>query len=294
MRSAKWAALSALAALSAACGGRDDGPRTDLATPNPEDPGFAAVSRSTGQGTTFWIGPVSGGRTPTPDSEGLVQVGRVTGQGQAGYSWTGRRALQLCAAGRTVEGPASATVGGQTFTIERGCGAPRAVARAPATQAPIPGGGQISAFAVPPAGAPGATPESGPATGPDAAPPVQSRRAGLPPRRPGLWVLTTITDGEHQQSRECLTPQQARDWSPDPEQARQCGRSSVIARDGAVIGDAVCQVAPGQLARMHAEFTGEFETAYEGQITLEISGPDGPVLVQSRARAEWQGPCGPS
>lgn len=310
MKAILWSAAGTAALALAACGGGGGGGGTVVATPNPEDGSFAIISRTTTQGVTWWVAPIPAGGAAglNPDTPGAVQVGSASGEGGNTFRWTGRRSLALCANERTVEGPAQATVGGQAFTVAHACmpatptpdpnapspfGTPITGAGGPAPTPPPPG-----PMRPPPGGIGTAPPPNdgtwGPQTGyvPTPAPPVQPGRSNLPPRRPGLWRTTIYAQNGQppQQNEVCLTPERATNWTPDPQERAQCPQYLVHSEGQFVVGEATCNTPQGQM-RMQARFAGDFSSAYQGQMTVEVQGPQGPMRQQMMLQSQYVGAC---
>lgn len=116
----------------------------------------------------------------------------------------------------------------------------------------------------------------------------------LPARRPGLWRTTFRNqDGQSRSEETCLTPDQARYWTGGLQEARDCPRYQVRAERQTVFTEAVCNTPDGQVT-LQGRMTGDFSSAYEGRMVMQIATPQGPVTQQVQTSSEYVGPCGTS
>lgn len=292
--------------LLSGCGDMGGGEAsTTVMTPS-ADGAFGLLSRTTNAGTTVYIGPLQSAgaqRTLEPNGAGVVQVATLSGQGAQTVQWSGPRAVAVCAQGLTIDGPSQVSVAGQPFSIGRQCGT---------TQAATPSGGtRPSAFGMPltlPAAAPqgqasGGKPPGETGVAPPARPPMASPPPGpaptggaptgnvLPARTPGQWRSTITFPGLPEQVEEdCLTPEEAVNWRPDPQEQQSCSRFDVRSEGGAVVAEATCTSPSGPM-EMRMRATGDFQRAYEGTMEVSAQGPQGPVRLTGTVRSEYVGQC---
>ena len=118
-----------------------------------------------------------------------------------------------------------------------------------------------------------------------------------PRRKPGLWEIS-MTMGRMPApmvSRQCVD-EKTDDFGSRPTRsggAEKCSKKSVRREGGSVILESVCQ-AEGSTATSRGVFTGDFTTAYKGDMTTTFSPPlNGMGEMKMTFQARYTGPCAP-
>jgi hypothetical protein len=115
----------------------------------------------------------------------------------------------------------------------------------------------------------------------------------LPPRKPGLWQMSTsIGNGEAVTLQECVDPQNDKAMRSRLASAPRINCAERVApKSGDTITiDATCALIGGQTATHHMVFTGSFDSNYT--MTMTNQPPPGlPVLPTVTMTAKWLGPC---
>lgn len=121
----------------------------------------------------------------------------------------------------------------------------------------------------------------------------------LPARKPGLWELKTIIEGQSKASqvmKQCVdaaTDAQMRSFGASMG-ARMCTEQEIRQEGDSIVSDAVCGIGPITM-RTHSVTTGDFNSAYTTKTTRkQEGGPTMPGMVGNGAmtiEARWIGPC---
>lgn len=120
--------------------------------------------------------------------------------------------------------------------------------------------------------------------------------ADLPKRKPGLWEISTRMEGMPAMGpmQQCidrntddLLQQEAKKGKLD------CSAMEVKTQGNRVAVHSVCRI-EGSTASTDALFTGAFESAYQGDITVRYAPPlHGMSEMKMSQQAKWLGPCKP-
>ncbi|HEY8068742.1 MAG TPA: DUF3617 family protein [Burkholderiales bacterium] len=117
-----------------------------------------------------------------------------------------------------------------------------------------------------------------------------------PRRKSGLWEISMSMAQmpAPMVSRQCVD-EKTDDFGSRPPRggAQKCSRQSVRREGGSVIVESVCQI-EGSTATSRGVFTGDFGTAYKGEMTTKFSPPmHGMAESKMSFQAHLTGPCAP-
>ena len=120
---------------------------------------------------------------------------------------------------------------------------------------------------------------------------AQAFAADAPARKPGLWEVKTVIDGQGravtvQQCIDAATDQMLQS-SAGPFSAPACAGREVKTSDTGMTIDSRCSF-NGKAASAHADITGNFDSAYTMTVTAE--GSDLPA-VKMTMEGKWLGAC---
>jgi len=117
-----------------------------------------------------------------------------------------------------------------------------------------------------------------------------------PKRKSGLWEISMTMPQmpAPMVSRQCVdqnTDDLGKSASRDP--STKCSKQSVRREGGNVIVESVCQM-EGSTATTRAVFTGDFSSAYKGEMTTRFVPPlHGSAETKMNFQARHTGPCAP-
>ncbi len=117
-----------------------------------------------------------------------------------------------------------------------------------------------------------------------------------PKRKSGLWEISMTMPQMPgpMVSRQCVD-QATDDFSRSPSRnaSEKCSKKSVRREGGTVIVETVCQV-EGSIATTRGVFTGDFTSAYKGEMTTKFAPPmNGMAESKMTFQARHSGPCAP-
>ena len=117
-----------------------------------------------------------------------------------------------------------------------------------------------------------------------------------PRRKSGLWEvsMTSPQMPGPMVSRQCVD-QSTDDFSRSPSRggAEKCSKKSVRREGGNVVVETVCQI-EGSTATTRGVFSGDFATAYKGDMTTKFAPPlHGMAETKMSFSARHAGPCAP-
>jgi len=115
-----------------------------------------------------------------------------------------------------------------------------------------------------------------------------------PKRKSGLWEISMSMAQmpAPMVSRQCVD-EKTDDFGSRPSRGgpEKCSKKSVRREGGSVILESVCQ-AEGSTATTRGVFTGDFTTAYKGDMTTTFSPPmNGMAEMKMSFQARYAGPC---
>jgi hypothetical protein len=117
--------------------------------------------------------------------------------------------------------------------------------------------------------------------------------AELPLRKPGLWEVKTVIDGNDMPRviKQCIDAATDRmlQSSAGPFAASACTERHVKRSDDATTIDSVCTVA-GKSAMAHTVVTGSFDSQYTMTVTSQSEALPGGRMTMTM-EAKWLGPC---
>jgi uncharacterized protein DUF3617 len=118
----------------------------------------------------------------------------------------------------------------------------------------------------------------------------------MPRRKSGLWEISVSMQqmGAPMVSRQCVD-QSTNDMSRQSSRGgkEKCSKTSVRREGGNVVVDSVCQV-EGSTATSHGVFSGDFNSAYKGDMTTKFAPPlHGMAESKMNFQARHVGPCAP-
>jgi len=119
---------------------------------------------------------------------------------------------------------------------------------------------------------------------------VPALAAELPPRKAGLWEMTTTSNGRTTPLKQCVdaATDQAMQENAGPTPQRSCSKRDVQKSGDTTTVDSVCTVA-GKTLTHHMVITGSFDSGYTMAITTEGDGI--PAARNVTIAAKWVGPC---
>jgi hypothetical protein len=119
---------------------------------------------------------------------------------------------------------------------------------------------------------------------------VPALAAELPPRKAGLWEMTTTSNGRTIPIKQCVdaATDQAMQENAGPTPQRSCSKRDVQKSGDTTTVDSVCTVA-GKTLTHHMVITGSFDSGYTMAITSQGDGI--PAGRDVTIAAKWVGPC---
>lgn len=119
----------------------------------------------------------------------------------------------------------------------------------------------------------------------------------LPPRKAGLWEITTemsMMPGQKLLARRCIGPNGDGDLlDRSARERKNCGEAKVTRKGTEFVTDVVCQV-DQSTATLHGVFSGDFQSHYGGRMDTTYAPPLRGVSATSMTlSARWAGPCPP-
>jgi hypothetical protein len=119
---------------------------------------------------------------------------------------------------------------------------------------------------------------------------VPASAADLPPRKAGLWEMTTTANGRTTPIKQCIdaATDQAMQASASQSTQRSCSKRDIQKSGDTTTVDSVCTGA-GKTLTHHMVITGSFDSNYTMTMTTEGDGI--PVARNVTIAAKWIGPC---
>jgi hypothetical protein len=119
---------------------------------------------------------------------------------------------------------------------------------------------------------------------------VPAMAAELPPRKAGLWEMTTTSNGRTMPIKQCLdaATDQAMQENAGLTPERSCSKRDVQKSGDTTTVDSVCTIA-GKTLTHHMVITGSFDSGYT--MTMTSQGDGIPAARTMTMAAKWLGPC---
>jgi Protein of unknown function (DUF3617) len=119
---------------------------------------------------------------------------------------------------------------------------------------------------------------------------VPAMAAELPPRKAGLWEMTTTSNGRTMPIKQCLdaATDQAMQENAGLTPERSCSKRDVQKSGDTTTVDSVCTIA-GKTLTHHMVITGSFDSGYT--MTMTSQGDGIPAARTMTIAAKWVGPC---
>ena len=125
---------------------------------------------------------------------------------------------------------------------------------------------------------------------------MHAAAADAPKRKPGLWQQTVATSGMQvpPQSMSICTDERTDDiLAARANESHNCDRQTVRREGNAFVVEVVCRDGKTTI-RTHGRFTGDFSTAYSGEMRSTFDPPmQGMREMTQKIEARWVGPCKP-
>lgn len=119
----------------------------------------------------------------------------------------------------------------------------------------------------------------------------------LPPRKAGLWEITTemsMLGGQKMLARRCIGPDGDGDLlDRSAKERKHCGEAKVSRKGAEFVTDVVCKV-DESTATTHGVFSGDFQNQYVGHLDTTYAPPLRGIASSSMTlSARWAGACPP-
>jgi len=119
---------------------------------------------------------------------------------------------------------------------------------------------------------------------------IPAMAAELPPRKAGLWEMTTTSNGRTIPIKQCVdaATDQAMQENAGLTPQQSCSKRDVQKSGDTTTVDSVCTIA-GKTLTNHMVITGSFDSGYT--MTMTSQGDGIPAARTMTIAAKWAGPC---